>query len=93
MFVTLYGATLLTIRLLGYALDAYARHEHRNSHEQADDDLQTDRRTLVPVVISYVGAILAGLALPTLAVVLYFALAVFVVVPFGEVRRLMFKRS
>ena len=93
VFVTLYGVTLLTIRLLGYALDAYARREHLYSHEQADDQLQTDRRTLVPVVISYVGAILVGLALPTLAVVLYFALAVFVVVPFGEVRRLMFKRS
>ena len=93
VFVTLYGVTLLTIRLLGYGLDAYARREHLYSHEQPDEELQTDRRTLVPVVISYVGAILVGLALPTLAVVLYFALAVFVVVPFREVRRLMFKRS
>ena len=85
--------TLLTIRLLGFALDAYARRERLYSHEQADEELQTDRRTLVPVVISYVVAILVGLALPILAVVLYFALAVFLVVPFGEVRRLMFKRS
>ena len=93
VFVTLYGVTLLTIRLLGFALDAYARRERLYSHEQADEELQTNRRTLVPVVISYVVAILVGLALPTLAVVLYFALAVFLVVPFSEVRRLMFKRS
>lgn len=93
VFVMLYGVTLLTIRLLGYALDAHARREDLYSHEQADDELQTDRRTLVPVTITYVGAILVGLALPTLAVVLYFALAVVLVVPFREVRRLMFDRS
>ena len=28
VYVTMYGLTLLTIRLLGSALDAYARHEH-----------------------------------------------------------------
>ena len=28
VYVTLYGLTLLAIRLLGFALDAYARHEH-----------------------------------------------------------------
>ena len=28
VFVTMYGLTLLTIRLLGFALDAYARHEN-----------------------------------------------------------------
>jgi len=33
------------------------------------------------------------LALPTLAVVLYLALGVFIVVPFGEIRDLLFKRK
>ena len=93
VFVTFYGLTLLSIRLLGFALDAYARREHLYSTEHADEELQTNRRTSVPVVISYVVAILVGLAMPTLAVVLYFALAVFIVVPFSEVRRLVFKRS
>jgi TMEM175 potassium channel family protein len=93
VFVTFYGITLLSIRLLGFALDAYARREHLYSTEHADEELRNNRRTLVPVVISYVVAILVGLALPTLAVVLYFALAVFIVVPFREVRRLIFKRS
>jgi uncharacterized membrane protein len=96
VFVTMYGLTLLTIRLLGTALDAYARHEHLYSHDEADEadeELQSDRRTLVPVLVGYVVAILIGLALPKLAVVLYFALAVFIVVPFRDVRRLRFGHS
>ncbi len=93
VYVTLYGLTLLSIRLLGSALDAYARREHLYSTEQADEELQADRGTLVPVIIAYVIAILVGLALPTLAVVLYLALAVFIVVPLGHIRDVLFKRS
>ena len=93
VFVTLYGLTLLTIRLLGTALDAYARHEHLYSHDGADEELQVERRTVVPVVAGYAIAILIGLALPTLAVALYFALAVFLVAPLRDIRRLRFKRS
>jgi len=97
VFVTLYGLTLLSIRLLGFALDAYARREHLYSTEHADEEsqeeLQADRGTLVPVIIAYGIAILVGLALPTLAVVLYLALAVFIVVPFGHIRDVLFKRS
>ena len=84
VFVTVYGLTLLTIRLLMFALDAYARREHLYSHDQADEELQTERRQLWPVLIAYVIVILIGLALPALAVGLYFALAVFLVVPFRE---------
>ena len=93
VFVTMYGLTLLTIRLLGFALDAYARREQLYSHEPADEELRTDRRTLGPVVIAYVVAILIGLALPTAAVVLYFAVALFLVVPPHELRRLLFRRA
>jgi uncharacterized membrane protein len=90
--VTVYGLTLLAIRLLGSALDAYARREHLYS--QPDDAEEAyERRSLLPVVIAYVTAILVGLALPRVAVALYFGIAVFLVVPFGEVRRLLFRRS
>ena len=92
VFVTMYGLTLLMIRILGFALDAYARHEHLYSHDQVDDELQTERRGIVPVLAVYVIAILIGLVVPTVAVVLYFALAVFLVVPFRDVRRLLFGR-
>jgi uncharacterized membrane-anchored protein len=50
-------------------------------------------RNLLAVVIGYVAAILVGLALPKVAVALYFGIAVHLVVPFGEVRRLLFRRS
>ena len=93
VFVTLYGITLLVIRLLLFALDAYARREHLYSEEQADEDLLTERKELWPVLGVYVLAIVIGLAAPTTGVVLYLALAVFLVVPFRDIRRLMSNRS
>ena len=93
VFVTLYGITLLVIRLLLFALDAYARREHLYSEEQADEDLLTERKELWPVLGVYVLAIVIGLAAPTAGVVLYLALAVFLVVPFRDIRRLMSNRS
>ena len=93
VFVTVYGLTLLTIRLLIAALDGYARREHLYAHGEADEELQTERRELWPVLTGYVTAILLGLVAPNAAVVLYFALAVFLVVPFRDVRRLLFARS
>jgi TMEM175 potassium channel family protein len=92
VFVTIYGLTLLTIRLLLSALDAYARREHLYAHGEADEEVQTDRRQLLPVLAGYVIAILIGLAAPIAAVILYFALALFLVVPFRDLRRLMFGR-
>jgi uncharacterized membrane protein len=92
VFVTIYGITLLTIRLLLTALDAYARHEDLYAHDAADEDLQTGRQ-LWPVLAGYLIAILIGLAAPTAAVLLYLALAVFLVVPFRDIRRLLFRSS
>ena len=48
VFVTMYGLTLLTIRLLSFALDAYARREHLYADTQGDEELQTDRHTIDP---------------------------------------------
>ena len=91
--VTLYGLTLLTIRLLGAGLDAYARREHLNTPHSDGEDSQNVPRKLLPIVIGYVIAILIGIGLPLLAVALYFSIAVYLVVPFREVRQLLFKRS
>ena len=87
VFVTVYGATLLTISLLGWALVAYARHENLYDQGEGSEELQTERREMWPVIVAYVVAILVGLALPKLAVALYFGLAVFLVVPFRDLRR------
>ncbi len=90
--VTVYGLTLLAIRLLGSALDAYARREHLYSSQGDGDEVQGPRRRLLPVVIGYVIAILIGLVLPEVAVVLYCGIAVYLIVPFREVTRLLFRR-
>ena len=91
--VTLYGLTLLAIRLLGSALGAYARREHLYSPQGDGAEVEGPQRKLLPVVIEYVIAILIGLVLPWLAVALYFGIAVYLIVPFREVARLLFRRS
>ena len=57
------------------------------------EEAQDERRRLPLVVIGYVIAILVGLAVPGVAVALYFGIAVYLVVPFREVARLVFRRS
>ena len=89
VFVTMYGLTLLAIRLLGFAMDAYARHEHLYAPHQDDAEVHRDRRKLLPVIIGYVIAILIGLWLPALAVALYLGIAVYLVMPFREAARLL----
>jgi uncharacterized membrane protein len=94
VFVTVYGLTLLTMRLLLAALDAHARRQQLYAQgDDADEEEQTERRELWPVLVAYGAAILIGLAAPTVAVVLYIALGVFLVVPFRDVRRLLLGRS
>jgi uncharacterized membrane protein len=92
VYVTLFGLTLLAIRLLGSALDAYARYAHLYSPATEGEELQSTQRKFLPVVIGYVIAILIGLALPVAAVALYFGLAVYLVVPFREAARVLIRR-
>jgi uncharacterized membrane protein len=91
--VTFYGLTLLAIRALGTALDAYARHEHLYAPREDKDEVQAPRRRLLPVLIEYVIAIAIGLVVPVAAVVLYCGIAVYLIVPLQEVRRLLPRRS
>ena len=95
MFVTIYGLTLLVIRLQGFALEAYARRERLSSQEgdqEGEQEVEGGSGKLIPVLIGYVIAIIVGLALPVVAVCLYAAVAVYLVVPFREVRQVMFRR-
>jgi uncharacterized membrane protein len=92
VYVTLYGLTLLAIRLLGSALDAYARYAGLYSPAKEGGELHSTRRKFLPAVIGYMIAILIGLALPVAAVALYFGIAVYVVVPFREAARVLVRR-
>jgi TMEM175 potassium channel family protein len=92
VYVTMYGLTLLAIRLLGSALDAYARYEHLYSPTGEGEELQSTQRKFLPVVTGYVIAIIIGLVLPVVAAGLYAGLAVYLVVPFREVTRVLIRR-
>ena len=92
VYVTMYGLTLVAIRLLGSALDAYARHEHLYPPAKEGEELHSTQRKFLPVIIGYVIAILIGLALPVAAVALYFGIAVYLVVPFREAARVLRRR-
>lgn len=89
VYVTVYGLTLLAIRLVAFGLDVYARRQHLYSPHGAGEELRTDRRKFLPIMVGYVIAIVIGLVFPRLAVALYFALALWLVVPFREVARLL----
>jgi uncharacterized membrane protein len=92
VYVTLYGLTLLTIRLLGHILDAYARYVHLYSPAKEGEELQSTQRKFLPVVIAYVIAILIGLALPVAAVALYSGITVYLVMPFREAAQVLARR-
>ena len=83
--VTVFGITVLATRLLFAAMAAYARHEHLRRAGAPDTDLQDTQRKFRVSVGVYVVAIALGLIFPHGAIVLYFAVAVFLVVPFRAV--------
>jgi uncharacterized membrane protein len=92
VFITLYGLTLLTIRLLQLALNAYARRAGLYVRTGETEEDKIEHREVLPVIVAYVAAILVGLALPRVAVVLYFGIAVYLVLPIREVGRAVFRR-
>ena len=83
--VTVFGITVLTTRLVFAAMAAYARHEHLRRAGTPDKDLQDAQQKFRVAVGVYAGAIALGLLFPLAAIVLYFAVAVFLVVPFRAV--------
>jgi hypothetical protein len=92
VFVAMYGIALLGIRVLVYAFDTYARWERLVAPGTVDEP-DTVRRSILPVVAVYGLSILIGLALPAVAVALYCAIAVLLVVPFGALGRLFVRRT
>ncbi len=92
VFITLYGLTLLAIRFLELAMSVHAR--RAGLHPPASDregEVLEDSEVL-PAIAAYVVAIVIGLFWPAVAVALYFGIAVFLVLPFREISRLLFRR-
>ena len=99
--VTIFGLTLLVIRLAGLACDTYARREHlysspptsteasKGDEDGDDDELRRSRRKSLAAIVGYVLAILVGIGLPALALAFYLGLAIYLIVPFREIWHLM----
>lgn len=87
VFVTMYGITLLCVWLLGFGMDAYSRREGLYATKAAVDDVGVVGGELRrwPIIVGYVISILIGLIQPTVAVVLYLGIAVYMVIPLREI--------
>jgi uncharacterized membrane protein len=92
MASVVYGITLLVIRLLGAVLSSCARREHLRRSGPDELDAQDAQKKYRYAVVAYVVTILIALLVPIVAIVLYFAIAVFLVVPFKSITRKVFGR-
>jgi uncharacterized membrane protein len=84
---TVYGINLLLTALLVSALWRYAVHTGLVRTDLKGEDVETLTRRLTPGLAGYVVMIALGLFLPVIAVIGYFAIAVFILVPFHVLRR------
>jgi uncharacterized membrane protein len=89
VYVTLYGITLLAMRLALWALDQLSVRSHLVA-DGLEDLVEVGRPTTL--VATYAIAILIGVALPVVAVGLYFGLALYVMVPYRELVDLFSRR-
>jgi len=87
-----YGLTLVVIRILFAVLIAYSRRVHLRRAGPDDPDLQDARKKFRGALAAYGATICIGLLLPIVAIVLYFAIAVFLIVPFRDVAREAYRR-
>ena len=84
---TIYGLTLLCTSGLLSVLWRYALHEHLVRPDADDAELSILTERLTPGLAGYVLLLVLGLVVPVLAVVGYFLLALFYIIPFRLQRR------
>jgi len=87
--VTVYGLNLLAISGFISVLWHYAVAEHLVRQDTSDADLRALTSKLDPSLIFYVVAIGIGLVLPKVATGLYLLIALYVIIPFRAVARLI----
>lgn len=80
-----YGLTLLGIKLLQIGLDRYAQAAGLYPATSGDQELTRTRKNSWRSVLLYIVAIVIGLALPGIAIAGYFAVALYVVIPWRQV--------
>jgi uncharacterized membrane protein len=85
--VTVYGLNLFLVSALVSVLWRYAVRERLIRSDVADADVRMLTKKLAPGLAGYVAVIVLGLFLPVVAVLGYLAIAVYILVPFGALRR------
>ena len=85
--VTIYGLSLFLASALVSLLWRYAVREQLIRPDLADADVKMLTKRLTPGLAGYVTMIVLRLLLPVLAVLGYLAIAVYIIVPFGALRR------
>jgi uncharacterized membrane protein len=80
--VTTYGLALLLTSTLLLVLWRYALHARLVRPDAADEEIQLLTQRLTPGLAGYVILIVAGLFVPIAAVIGYFAIALFYIIPF-----------
>jgi uncharacterized membrane protein len=91
--VTIYGLNLLAINGFTSILWHYAVAKHLVSQDNSEADVRALTSKLDPSLATYVVVIGIGLVVPKVAVALYLAIALFVIIPFRAVIRLVRRRS
>ena len=87
--VTVYGLNLLAINGFISVLWHYAVAEHLVRRDNSEADVRSLTSKLDPSLVSYAVVIGIGLLQPNVAVALYLAIALFVIIPFRAVIRLI----
>ena len=88
MATVVYGITLLVIRLMLAALGSYSRHEQLRR-----PGVDVTGGSSPFVLLGYALTVVVALIVPMAAIALYFALAIFLIVPFRTVVRELLGRS
>jgi uncharacterized membrane protein len=87
--VTIYGLNLLAISAFTSLTWHYAVSEGLVRQDNKEDEVRAISRKLDPSLVSYAVGIGIGLLWPSVAVVLYLIIALFVIIPFRAVFRLI----
>jgi uncharacterized membrane protein len=91
--VTIYGLVLLSTRLMVLALWQYGVRHDLVRPDLADDHVQGVSAKLAPSLGGYAVALAVGLIAPLVAVGLYLAIALYLVIPFRELASLLGRRA
>ncbi len=84
---TIYGLNLLLIAVLMFVLWRYVVSEGHVRADVGDEEIAVATRRLTPGFAGYVGLLVLGVFFPTIAVIGYLGVALFLLIPFSAFRR------